>query len=63
MFEAHNNNRGATRRYQKVKSYYDTAIKQETHKKSHTLKSSASLPTNRKYHQQYSSKYRKTHGG
>jgi hypothetical protein len=63
MDEAGNSRHGGTRRYQKVKSYYETAIKAETHKKGHTLKSSARLPTNRAYHSKYSSKYRKSHGG
>jgi hypothetical protein len=63
MFEASNSRHSATRRYQKVKSYYESAIKGEIRKKSHTLKSSARLPTNKEYHKSYSSKYRRTHGG
>jgi hypothetical protein len=62
MFEARNSSRNATRRYAKVKSYYDSAIKFQMRKKTPTLKSSASLPSNKEYHRNYSKKYRRSKG-
>lgn len=62
MFEAKNSGRNATRRYAKIKSYHESAIKFQMRKKTPTLKSSAALPSNREYHKNYSKKYRRSNG-
>lgn len=47
-----------SRRYKKVKSYYETAVKFNLRRKGTTLASSPKLPTNRAYHSKYSKRAR-----
>lgn len=57
MREAKNNGDGS-RRYKKVKSYFETAVKFNLRRKGTTLASSPKLPSNRAYHRSYSRRAR-----